>query len=190
MSQGELSSGVKYEIPAHLCQVELLRVPDLAVQGEDDVAPYGAWRCDREKTTAAELESLVAHAIRIGEPEKRIAQMLSEALHVGWAGKRDDGDPSLQPLDLRVELPQLREMLEAEQSTQVAEQNQDRRPPEKVAAGIGISVDRLDIEVEVDPHRHIMRATAPVARVGREPDGGSRPSALYCVIGQRKSCAG
>ena len=190
MSKGQLPSAVKHKISAHLRQVELLRMPDLAVQGEDDVAPHRAGRCDSKNSTAAEPESPVANAIRVGEPEKRMAQMPSEALDVVWAGKRNDSNPSLQPLDLRVELPQLREMLQAEQSTQVAEQDQDRWPPQKTAGGIGISLERLDVEVEVDPHRHIMRATLPGVLVGREPDRGSRPSGLYCVMGQRKSCAG
>ena len=119
-----------------------------------------------------------------------MSQMLGKALDVVWAGERDDSDPSLQPLDLRVELPQLREMLQAEQSTEVAEQNQDRWPPQEIAARKGMTLDRLKIEIEVDPHRHIMRATAPSAPVGREPHRGPRPSGLYCVMGQRKSCAG
>ncbi len=60
--------------------------------------------------------------------------------------------------DLRIELPQLREMLEAIESTEVAEQNQNRRPPQQSACGVDVAVDRHEVEVEIDPHRLMMRS--------------------------------
>ncbi len=51
------------------------------------------------------------------------------------------------------ELPQLREMLLAVESTEVAEQNQNGRPPQQLARAEDLSVKGQDLEVKVDVHR-------------------------------------
>ncbi len=48
-------------------------------------------------------------------------------------------------------------MLEAKESTEVAKQNQNRRPPQQPPCGVDVAVDRHEVEVEIDPHRTMMR---------------------------------
>jgi hypothetical protein len=49
-------------------------------------------------------------------------------------------------------------MLLAEESTQVAEQNQDGRLAKQFASVEDLAIGRHQIEVEIDPHRTMMRA--------------------------------
>ena len=81
-----------------------------------------------------------------------MAQVRGEALEMVWATKRDDGDLSVQVRYLPIELPQPREMLLAIESTQVAEQNQNGRPPEQPARVEDLSVKSQELEVKVDLH--------------------------------------
>jgi hypothetical protein len=78
--------------------------------------------------------------------------VFGEALELIRCCKRDHGYPPLQLCDLLVVLPQLREVLLAEESTQVAEQNQNRRPAEQTPPGEEAAIDRQQVEVELDPH--------------------------------------
>ena len=65
--------------------------------------------------------------------------------------------------NLLVELPQLREMLLAIESTEVAEQHQDGRTAKESAGGKDFAVGRHEVEVEVDPHRkHDASFPAPI----------------------------
>ena len=66
--------------------------------------------------------------------------MLGKSPYEIRTGERDDGDLATVLGDLLVELPQLREMLLAVKSTEVAQQNQDGRPAEQPAR-----VERLPI---------------------------------------------
>jgi len=58
--------------------------------------------------------------------------------------------------NLLVELPQLREMLLAIQSTEVAEEHKDGRTAEKLACGEDFAVHGEQVEVEVDRHGDMM----------------------------------
>ena len=104
----------------------------------------------------------VAAAFRIGEPEKGMTQALGEALQMIGGGKRDHGHPPVQLCDLWVELPQLREMLLAEESAQVAEENQDGRATEQFACGEDFTIHRHQVEVEIDLHRIMMRSQSTI----------------------------
>ena len=48
-------------------------------------------------------------------------------------------------------------MLLAEQSTEVAQQNEDGRPAKQFMCVEDPAVDRHEVEVEIDPHRIMMR---------------------------------
>ncbi len=78
--------------------------------------------------------------------------MLGEALEMVRTNKRDDGDLCFQVLDLPVVFPQLREVLLAVESTQVAQQNQDGRPAQQPARVEDLSVKGQKLEVKVDLH--------------------------------------
>lgn len=56
-----------------------------------------------------------------------------------------------------VELPQLGEMLLAVESTEVAEQNKDRRSAKQPTYGEHFAVQRKEVQVEIDPHSLIVR---------------------------------
>ncbi len=62
-------------------------------------------------------------------------------------------------------------MLLTEESTEIAEQNQDGRPAKQFACAEDIAIDRHQVEVEIDPHRTIMRAPElqSVIRITEEP---------------------
>ena len=85
-----------------------------------------------------------------------MSKAIGEGFEVLWAGKRDHCDFPLPPLDLLVKFPQLREMLLAIESTEVAEEHQNGRTAEKPARGEGFAVDGQEIEVEVDLHADMM----------------------------------
>lgn len=78
--------------------------------------------------------------------------MVGEALEMVRTSKRDDGDLCFQVLDLPVVFPQLREMLLAVESTEVAEQKQDGRPAQQPARFEGLSVKGQKFEVKIDLH--------------------------------------
>jgi hypothetical protein len=81
----------------------------------------------------------------------------SESLEVAWTRERDHSDPSVQFRDLPVEVPQLREMLLAVESTEVAEENQNGWAPKQSAGGEDFGVNRHEVEVQIDQHRIMMR---------------------------------
>lgn len=81
-----------------------------------------------------------------------MAQVRGEAFEMVRATKRDDGDLSVQVRYLPVELPQLREMLLAIESTQIPEQNQNGRPSQQPARVENLSVKGPELEVKVDLH--------------------------------------
>src|SRR5579859_3368958 len=99
---------------------------------------------------------------------------LGETLQVIGGGERDHRDPAVPALDLLVELPQLREMLLAEESTEVAKQDQNGRPAKQFVSVEDPAIDRHQVEVEIDPHRTMMRPlerqpaeSRAVMRIGR-----------------------
>lgn len=49
-------------------------------------------------------------------------------------------------------------MLLAKESTEVAEQNQNRWASQQSARGEEFALERDEVEVEIDPHRNMMRA--------------------------------
>ncbi len=65
----------------------------------------------------------------------------------------------MQPCYLVVEPPQLREMLLAIESTEVAEQDQDRGASDQLARREDLVVNRQEIEIELDAHPTMMRST-------------------------------
>lgn len=152
MTEAELSTSIENEIAAHLRHVQLLGMPDLAPKGEANVGPNHPWRSDGRKAFTPELQASVAPTFRIGEPQVGMAQVRGEAFEMVRATKRDDGDLSIQVRYLLVELPQLREMLLAIESTQVAEQNQNGRPPQQPACVENLAVKSQELEVKVDLH--------------------------------------
>ena len=125
MIEREVPVAIEHEITALLGHVQLLGMPDLSAQGETYVAPNRPWRGDGPKPHPSEPEASVALTLGIGKPQVGVSQMLGEALEMVRTSKRDDGHLSLQLRDLSVELPQLREMLLAVESTEVAQQNQN-----------------------------------------------------------------
>ena len=116
---------IEDEVPAHLRHVQLLGMPDLSAQGKTYVAPNRPWRRDGPKPSPSEPKASVALALGIGKPHVGVSQVVGEALEMVRTSKRDDGHLSLQLGDLPVVLPQLRDVLLAVESTEVAQQNQD-----------------------------------------------------------------
>ena len=78
--------------------------------------------------------------------------MLGEALEMVGTSKGDDGDLALQVHDLPVELPQLREVLLAVESTEIAQQNQDCWTAQQSARVKGLAINCQEVEVKMDPH--------------------------------------
>src|SRR5579859_1289417 len=157
VAQGEVSIPIEDEVATHLRQVQLLRTPGPSPEDETYVAPDRPWRRNCHWAAATNTQTLVAEALGIGKPQERMPGALGETLQVIGGGKRDHRDPAVPALDLPVELPQLREMLLAEESTEVAEQDQDGRPAKQFARAEGLALDRHQVEVEIDPHRTMMR---------------------------------
>jgi hypothetical protein len=151
--EGQLPISIEHEVAAHLRHVQLLGMPDLSTQSETYVAPDRPRWSDSQKPFSSEPEASIAPALGIGEPQVLMAQALCEALEMVRTGKRDDGDLSIQLRYLPVELPQLREMLLAVESTQVPEQNQDGRPGEQPAGVEDLSVKGQEVDIKVDLHR-------------------------------------
>lgn len=89
--------------------------------------PDHAWWRDRGQAAPPSSKPSVAYPRRIGEPQVRVPQVASEAGDVIGARERDDRDPASPSLDLVDVVPQLREVLLAVDSTEVTEQDQDRR---------------------------------------------------------------
>ena len=149
----QLSMAIEHEIAAHLRQVQLLGMPDLSAHGETYVAPDRPRWSNGPRPSPSEPEASVAPAIRVGKPQVGMSQMFGEALEMARTSKRDDSDPSVELRYLPVELPQLREMLLAIESTEVAKQDQNGRPPQQPARVEELSVKGLEVEVKVDLHR-------------------------------------
>jgi len=63
-------------------------------------------------------------------------------------------------------------MLLAEESTQVAEKNQDGRPAKQIMRAEDFAIHRHQIEVEIDPHRTMMRSPERpyVIRITERPE--------------------
>jgi hypothetical protein len=78
--------------------------------------------------------------------------MVSEPGDVIGSSERDDYDAATQAGYLGVVLPQPREMLLAIQSTQIAEQDQDRRASQEAPSGERAAVRGPQLEIEVDSH--------------------------------------
>jgi len=153
VSEGEVSLAIEYKVTAHLGKVELLWSPDPSPDDQPDVAPDGARGCDCSQTPTLGSEALIAGAFWIGEPEKRMAQAIGEGFEMYGAGERDHRDPPLARRNLLIELPQLREMLLAVESTEVAQQHQNGWAPKQPARWEVFAVERHEVEVEIDPHR-------------------------------------
>ena len=85
-----------------------------------------------------------------------MSKPIGESFQATGIGKGDHRYPPLLLLDLVVELAQLREMLLAVESTQVAEENQNRRTAQKPAGREDFAVDCQEVEIEVNLHRTIM----------------------------------
>lgn len=156
MPEGESSLPIEHEIAAHLGEVELLRMPHPPAQDEPDVAPDHARRRDGHETPSRETESPIAEPVRVGEPEKWMPKVLGKALEVVGLGKRDHRDLAMPRRNLLVKLPQLREVLLAVESTEVAEHDQNRGAAEQLPPMEDPALKRHEIEVEIDPHRIIM----------------------------------
>lgn len=62
-------------------------------------------------------------------------------------------------------------MLLAKESTEVAEQNQNGRPAKQLVCVENLAIDCHQIEVEIDPHRTMMRAPddQSVIRITEQP---------------------
>jgi len=115
-----------------------------------------------------------------------MSKAIGEGFEVLWAGKRDHCDFPLPPVDLLVKFPQLREMLLAIESTEVAEEHQNGRTAEKPARGEGFAVDGQEIEVEVDPHADMMLAAwfRYVIRVTEDSRRRLGPAASFPSVDQ------
>jgi hypothetical protein len=161
VAQRQVSIPIEDEVATHLRQVELLRTPGLSPQDETDVAPDRPWWRNCHWATAPKAQMLVTDALGVGKPQEGMPGAFGEALQLIGLGKRDHCHSAPLALDLLVELPQLREMLLAEESTKVAEQNQDGRPAKQFARAEDLAIDRHQIEVEIDPHRTMMRVPEP-----------------------------
>jgi hypothetical protein len=72
-------------------------------------------------------------------------------------GKRDHRHPPLRCGNLLVVLPQLREMLLAIESTEVAEEDQNGWAPKQSLRVEDFAVNRHEVEVKIDRHRTMMR---------------------------------
>ena len=75
----------------------------------------------------------------------------------------DNGNTAAQTLDLVNVLAQLCEMLLAIQSTEVAEQDQDRRTSEKASSRERATVGGLELEVKLDPELQFL-TSPPLGR--------------------------
>lgn len=51
-------------------------------------------------------------------------------------------------------------MLQAIQSTQIPEQYQNGRTAEELTSRVSVSLNRYEVEVQINPHRNMMRASA------------------------------
>ena len=141
MSQGQVAARIEHEVAPHLRHIQLLGMPAPSSQRKKDVAPDHPRGHDGEKTFPSQAEPLVRPSLGVGKPKVwRMPQMLGKSPYEIRTGERDDGDLATVLGDLLVELPQLREMLLAVKSTEVAQQNQDGRPAEQPAR-----VERLPI---------------------------------------------
>jgi hypothetical protein len=171
VSERQVSIPIEDEGTTHPRQVELLRTPHPSPQDEADVAPDRTWWRDCHGAAAPKTPAPVAEALGIGQPEKGVTQAFSEALQLIGGGKRDHRHPPFQLCNLRVELPQLREMLLAEESTQVAKKNQDGRLAKQFVSVEEPTIERHEVKVEIDPHRIMMRVPEhqSVIRITEEP---------------------
>jgi hypothetical protein len=75
-------------------------------------------------------------------------------------------------------------MLLAIESTEVAQEHKNRRAAEESARGEGLAFDSEEVEVKVDPHRHmilcsghryVIRITEELSLVGIERPGRCSP---------------
>jgi hypothetical protein len=158
VAQRQVPIAIEDEVATHLRQVELLRTPGLSSQDETDVAPHRPRRRNCYWATAPKAKMPVTDALGIGKPQERMPGAFGEALQLIGVGKRDHCHSAPPTRDLLIELPQLREMLLAEESTEVAEQNQDGGPAKQFASAEDLAIDCHQIEVDIDPHRTMMRA--------------------------------
>ena len=152
MSEGEVSVSIEDEVAAHLGHVQLLGMPDLSAQRETYVAPNRPrWR-DGPKPSPAQPKASVALALGIGKPHIGVSQVLGEALEMVGTSKGDDGDLAFEVHDLPVELPQLREVLLAVESTEIAQQNQNGWTAQQSARVKELAINRQEVEVKIDQH--------------------------------------
>ena len=166
MREGEVPVAVEDEITAHLGYVHLLRTPDLAAEDESNVAPDHARRSHGGETFAPRTQPRVADTLRIREPDIGMAEVCRETFQLGGTGERDHRNTAIRPGDLLVVPPQLREMFLAEESTQVAEQDQNRGTPQQPAGREDFAVDGQEVESEIDPHQAIMQSVAAGTVIG------------------------
>jgi hypothetical protein len=87
VTEGEVSLGIEYKVTPHLGQVQLLGTPDPSTDDHADVAPDDARRCDCPHAPTPGPETLIAGAFWVGEPEKRMAQVVCERFEMFRAGK-------------------------------------------------------------------------------------------------------
>ena len=114
-----------------------------------------------------------------------MAQVLGETFEVFGSSKRDHRDSSVRRRDLLVELPQLREMLLAVESTEVAQQNQHGWAPKKSVGVEDRAINGEQIKVEIRA-RHLMARSLSRARAKRrsfweEVGPEKRPLRIDCM---------
>ncbi len=87
MTECEVSVPIEHKVTAHLGKVELLRAPDPSPRYQSDVAPDDARRRDGQETATPGPKAVIAGALWIGEPEKGMAEAVSERFEMLRAGK-------------------------------------------------------------------------------------------------------
>lgn len=162
MFERHVTEAIEHQIAAHLRHIPMLGMPDLSLQCETGVVPQDSGRDHGQKTPASKSQTSITLAFRIGQPEIRMPQALSEVFEAVRPGKRDHRDLPVQRSDFVIELPQLRDVLQAVESTEVAQQNQDCRTPEQSARMEHLAADSQEIKVEIDGHVPITPASIPL----------------------------
>src|SRR6266851_6582240 len=175
MAERYVPVAVEYEVTAHLRDIELLRMPELPSQHEPDIAGHDTrWR-DREETPPLKTQMAVTQAPGIGKPEVRMPQGIREALEVVRAGKRDDCNPPVGFRDLLFEFSQLREVLLAEESTKVSEEDQNRWAPKQSAGVKDLAIESSKVEAKIYSHRVIIEAALMRRRYAHAGDVSTWP---------------
>ena len=147
--EGQLAARPEDEVTAQLPEVPLPWDPRPASKGRADGLQDVGGEEKAQRAKAAHPKCEIALPSFVRQPEEGVSERDREPGHLFRRGEGDHGDLAASRCDLRAVFSQLREMLLAEQSTEVAKDDQDGWFPQQGGGGKRLTINVLHREFKV-----------------------------------------